>query len=109
MEIASIQPVSNGKHLRLTVRKNGCSISAILFSATAEDFPYAIGDKVDLAVKLSENEYMGKIKVNVQIRDIKLSSFSDDIVISAEQDYEKFCLGEEIEENITDENLNYPV
>ncbi len=99
MEIASIQPVGNGKHLRLTVRKNGCSISAILFSATAEDFPYAIGDKVDLAVKLSENEYMGKVKVNVQIRDIKLSNFSDDTVISAEQDYENFYLGEEIEEN----------
>ncbi len=99
MEIASIQPVGNGKHLRIAVRKNGCSISAILFSATAEDFPYAIGDKVDLAVKLSENEYMGKVKVNVQIRDIKLSNFSDDTVISAEQDYENFYLGEEIEEN----------
>ena len=99
MEIASIQPVGNGKHLRRTVRKNGCSISAILFSATAEDFPYAIGDRVDLAVKLSENEYMGKVKVNVQIRDIKLSNFSDDIVIASEQDYENFYLGEEIEAN----------
>lgn len=97
MEIASIQPVGNGKHLRLTVRKNGCSITAIMFSVTAEEFPYNVSDKVDLAVKLSENEYMGKVKVNVQVRDIKLSDSRDDVVISAEQNYEKFCLGEEIE------------
>ncbi len=59
-----------------------------------EDFPYCISDKVDLAVKLSENEYMGKTKVNIQIKDLRLSGADDDKVMNAHNLYEDFCLGD---------------
>ncbi len=96
MEIGSVQPIGNGKHLRLSVKKNGYSISAVMFSKTLEEFPYGEGDKVDLAVKLSENEYMGKVKVNIQIKDIKLSGSDEEVIIGAENDYENFLAGENL-------------
>lgn len=95
MEIVGMQPVGNGKHLRINVRKNNCTLAAIMFSVANEDFPFAISDKVDLAVRLSLNEYMGKVKVNVQIKDIRLSDADDDKVLYAEEMYENFSSGRE--------------
>ncbi len=97
MEMGAVTPVGNGKHLRLAVKKNGYSLNAIMFSQTVEEFPFNQGDKVDLAVKLSENEYMGKVKVNIQVKDIKLSISNDDKIILSDRDYEDFCLGNDIE------------
>lgn len=100
MEITGIQAVGNGKHLRINVRKNGCTIGAIMFSVSYEDFPFAVSDKVDLAVRLSANEYMGKVKVNVQIKDIRISGADDDKVLRAEEMYENFSSGREYNDGI---------
>ena len=91
MEITSVQPVGSGKHLRITVKRKGCFVTVILFSVSAEDFPYKISDKVDMAVRLSGNEYMGKTQVSVQVKDIRISQYEDDKILSAQKDYEDFC------------------
>ncbi|MBQ8183169.1 MAG: single-stranded-DNA-specific exonuclease RecJ [Clostridia bacterium] len=100
MELAAIQPVGNGKHLRLTLRKNGHTINAIMFSVTVNDFQYSVSDKVDLAVRLSANEYMGKTQVSIQVKDIRLSNFDDEKLIAANNAYEAFCRGENLNDNI---------
>ncbi len=99
MQITGLQPVGGGKHLRITVSKKGYSLTAIMFSVSPEEFPYRVSDTVDLAVRLTANEYMGRMQVNVQIKDIKLSSFDDDMVIAAQNDYEDFCVGRELSVN----------
>ncbi len=91
MEISAIQPVGAGKHIRITLKRKGAFITVIMFSVSLEDFPYRIGDVVDLAVKLSENEFQGKTQVSIQAKAIKLSGTSDDEVISSLRDYEDFC------------------
>lgn len=98
MEISALQPVGNGKHMRMTLQKNGYTVSAIMFSVTPKDFPYKEYDKVDLAVKLSLGEYMGKAKINIQVKDIKFSDMDDDAVILSQQDYDDFYAGEKISE-----------
>jgi len=96
MEITAVQPVGAGKHLRITVRRKNSSVTVILFSVTLEEFPYKVGDTVDLAVKLSENEFQGKTQVSIQAKAIKLSNVSDDEVIASLHDYEDFCVSESI-------------
>ena len=96
MEISGVQGVGNGKHTRLTLKKKNTNITAILFSVSPTDFPYLIGDKVDVAVKLSENEYMGKNQVSIQVKDIRLSEYNEDKVIAAERLYESFCSKKEL-------------
>lgn len=105
MEIASVQPVGNGKHLRITVKRKGYSLTAILFSVSPERFPYKISDKVDLAVKLSANEYMGKSQISIQIKDIRLSDYNYDVISKFERDYENFCNGTQISDYAA-ENLS---
>ncbi len=100
MELVSVQSVGNGKHLRLSLRKNGCSINAIMFSVTTGEFPYAVKDRVDLAVKLSANDYMGKTQVSIQVKDIRLSAYDDEKVIASLNNYESFCRGDELESSV---------
>ena len=91
MQISGVQGVGNSKHTRLTLKKKFTSITAIIFSVSPADFPYVIGDKVDVAVKLSENEYMGRVQVSIQVKDIRLSRYDEDKVIASERLYEAFC------------------
>ena len=96
MELSGVQGVGNGKHTRLTLKKKNANITAILFSVSPADFPYVIGDKVDVAVKLSENEYMGRAQVSIQVKDIRLSEYNEDKVIEAERLYEAFSSKKEL-------------
>ncbi|MGN1317333.1 MAG: single-stranded-DNA-specific exonuclease RecJ [Acutalibacteraceae bacterium] len=96
MEITAVQPVGAGKHLRITVKRKNNYITVIMFSVPLEEFPYKIGDVVDLAVKLGENEYQGKLQVSVQAKAIKFSNSNDDEVMQSLNDYEDFCAGLEI-------------
>ncbi len=91
MEITAIQPVGAGKHLRITVKRKNSIVTVIMFSVTLEDFPYKVGDTVDLAVKLSENEFQGKVQVSIQAKAIKLSGVDDDEAIASIHTYEDFC------------------
>lgn len=98
MKITGLQPVGSNKHIRLTVNKNGVSLPVMLFSVAPEDFPYAVSDTVDLAVRLTSNEYMGEVKVSIQVKDIKLSGIDDDEILRSYSLYEKFRRGETLSE-----------
>ena len=94
MKITGIQPVGNNKHIKLTVNKNGVSLPVMLFSVSPEDFHFVVSDFVDLAVRLSQNEYMGEVKVSVQVKEIKLSAMNDDEVQKNLALYESFRRGD---------------
>ncbi len=100
MTITSLQPVGNGKHMRIALQKNGFSVSAIMFSVTSKDFQFRESDRVDVAVRLSQGEYMGKAKINIQVKDIKFSDLDDEKVILSQQVYEDFCADKGISESL---------
>lgn len=100
MEITAIQPVGAGKHLRITVKRKNSIITVIMFSVTLEEFPYKVGDTVDLAVKLSENEFQGKVQVSIQAKAVKLSGVNDDEAIASIHAYEDFCAQEIIPDEL---------
>ena len=107
MEITAIQPVCAGKHLRITVKRKTSIITVIMFSVNLEDFPYKVGDTVDLAVKLSENEFQGKVQVSIQAKAIKLSGVDDDEAITSIHAYEDFCAQEIVSQELkTDISVN---
>ncbi len=100
MEITALQPVGAGKHLRITVKRKTSIVTVIMFSVSLEDFPYKVGDTVDLAVKLSENEFQGKVQVSIQAKAIKLSGVDDDEAIASIHAYEDFCAQEKISQEL---------
>lgn len=89
MTLTSVQPIGGGKHLRLGIKKGECSLTAMLFSTTATEFPYVVGDTVDLAVRLERNEYMGQVRVSIYVREIRMSGTDDEKYLKSVRLYEK--------------------
>lgn len=89
MSLTGIQPIGNGKHLRLSFRKGNANITGLLFGVTEKELPYIIGDTVDLAVRLERNEYMGQVKVSIYIKEMRMSGTDDELYLKSRRLYEK--------------------
>ena len=89
MHLHNITPIGNGKHLRLAFKRGESTLTALLFGTTKDEFPYEIGDILDLAVKLERNEYMGQVKVSVYIKEIRMSGTDDEKYLKSIRLYEK--------------------
>lgn len=90
VRLSSIQPVGEGKHLRLGFTKANTQFTAMKFGATLNDFPFREGDIVDLAVRIEKNEFRGEIKASVQIRDIRFSGVDEENLFKSMELYEKY-------------------
>ncbi|MDR0914409.1 MAG: single-stranded-DNA-specific exonuclease RecJ [Oscillospiraceae bacterium] len=93
MELCEIHPLSGGKHLKLVLKRESTRVTALKFFAQPQDFPYLPGDIIDIAAKLSINEYKGTKSVSVIIEDIKFSDFDVNAAILANNYFEEYCLG----------------
>lgn len=96
MRLTAITPIGGGKHLRLSLSRGDTSLTALKFSVTAEEFPYVVGDKLDLAVRLEKNEYMGQISVSIYIKEIRLSGTDDEKYLKSLRLYEKVRRGDRL-------------
>lgn len=91
MQITEARPVGNGKHMRLSLKRNDTVITAMYFNMPAEDCYYKAGDIVDLAVKLDRNVYNGQENLSIIIRDIKFSDSDNPDLIDNLRVFDKFA------------------
>ncbi len=70
MRLDNITPLGNGKHLRLSLSRDGVHINAIKFQTMPEEFPIPCGALVNCVVSLDKNDYRGNTTVSVRIVDI---------------------------------------
>ena len=73
LKIDSIRSLSEGKHLRLSVKDNKNIINAIGFNMGALADMYRIGDRVDIAGNLEINLFNGVDSIQINIKDIMKS------------------------------------
>ncbi len=93
VKLERITPIGSGKHLRLLFSKGTNSFTALLFSVTPDSFSFNIGDILDLAVTVEENNFKGEIGVTVQIKAIRMNGTNDDELFSSLALWEKAKLG----------------
>lgn len=96
MTLKNIISLSNNKHLKLSLTRNGTNITAMKFNTSLEEFPFVIGDVLDLAVTLSINEYNGNRSVSVYVNEIKSSSDDNERQLESLRLFEDFCTGNRI-------------
>ncbi len=70
LKIDSIRTLSEGKHLKLTLKSNNTIIDAIGFNLGELINEYVIGEKIDLAGSLEINSYGGMESLQINIKDI---------------------------------------
>ncbi len=93
LTLLSVTPIGNGKHIRIECEKKGKKLRIVKFKTTFEEFPYKIGDKIDVAVKISKNFYKEKYYLSIQAVDIRKNGIDDDKFFSEKSVYELFNLG----------------
>lgn len=96
VKIEETASVSDGKHMRMIVSKNGSRIGAIRFGTPEKRFPFEIGDVVDLAVNLEKNYFNGGERVSVVVREMRPSFTDEDKVLLNERLFEKFARKEKL-------------
>lgn len=96
VKIEDVAGVSDGKHVRMTVSKNGSRTGVVYFGMPEKRFPFEKGDTVDLAVNLDRNVYNGEARVSVIVRGIRPSLTDEEKVLSSISLYEKFARGEKL-------------
>ena len=73
LKIDSIRALSEGKHLKLTLKDNNSIINAIGFNLGYLVDEYRIGDKIDVAGVLEINTFNGVDNLQINIKDIMKS------------------------------------
>lgn len=73
LRIDSIRALSEGKHLKLTLKENNRIINAIGFNMGELAEEYRIGDKIDIAGVLEINTFNGVDNIQININDVMKS------------------------------------
>ena len=73
LKIDSIRALSEGKHLKLTLKDNNNIINAIGFNMGNLVEEYKMGDKVDVAGVLEINTFNGVDNLQINMKDIMKS------------------------------------
>ncbi len=70
LKVDSIRALSEGKHLKLTLKDGNTIVSAIGFNLGNLAEEYKIGDKIDVAGVLEINTFGGEDSIQINIKDI---------------------------------------
>ncbi len=100
MVLKEIIPVAGGKHLRLKFQRGDTVITVMKFFVSPDQFPYDIGDILDLAVNIEINEYYGNRSISIIIKDYKLSNIDQEKFLKEKRAFEQIKRGEKIERDI---------
>ena len=73
LKINSIRALSEGKHLKMTLKDDNLIIDAIGFNMGNLVQEYCLGEKIDILGNLEINRYNGVETVQINLRDIRKS------------------------------------
>lgn len=99
MTITDIHEVGGGKHLKLSLSRGDCTVSAMRFSMSKATCPFELYDTVDCAVALDKNIYNNIENLSIIIKDMKFSDIDEEAVMMSKELFEAFCRGDEISES----------
>ena len=92
--VDAVYPVSDGKHSRLRLRKNGGSVYAVLFGTGPEKLAYQAGDLVDVMVTLSVYAAGKGPQVSARIVEVRPAGMGNEHVAQSAL-FESFLAGME--------------
>ena len=73
LKIDSIRSLSEGKHVKMTLKDGNTLINAIGFNLGCLTEEYRIGDKIDIVGNLEINSFNGVDSIQINIKDVMKS------------------------------------
>ncbi|MDR1805356.1 MAG: single-stranded-DNA-specific exonuclease RecJ [Clostridium sp.] len=90
LTLKSIMPMGEGKHLRLNLAKGGAMLSAALFNTTPQSFPYVPGDRINIALQISENFFRGERRLSIAVKAVRHCAIKQDLLLPALRRHTEF-------------------
>ncbi|MDD5923291.1 MAG: single-stranded-DNA-specific exonuclease RecJ [Clostridia bacterium] len=100
--LSYISPIGGGKHLKLGFVRDGVKFDAVRFGTSIDEFSYAVGEKLDLAVNLCANNYNNSKYLSIIIREIKVTQSDCEEALKSMRLYDKLCM----KKQLNDDELN---
>ncbi len=94
MQLDNITALGGGKHIRLSLSRDGVRINAVKFQTPPEDFPIPCGSTVNCVVSLDKNDYRGNLTVSVRVRDISFADTDREQLIADVAAFDSLMRGE---------------
>ena len=94
MRLDNITAMGGGKHLRLSLSRDGVRISAVKFQTMPEEFPIPCGAIVNCVVSLERDEFRGNNSVSVQVKDISYADTDRERLMNDLRTFEAVLRGE---------------
>lgn len=69
-----VSPIGGGKHLRMTVEKDGSEMGAVWFGMTLAALDFDTAEPVDLMFRLGINEFRGETSLQMTLADVRPSA-----------------------------------
>lgn len=83
MHLDNVVPIGKGKHLRLSVSRDGVRLPVTKFQSTLQNFTIPCGSTVHLLVTIERNEYRGTISPSLIVRDIRPAGTDQEEILDA--------------------------
>ncbi len=95
-KIMRIIPMSEGKHTKLILEKDGISMNAVWFGMPTAQLPVELFDRIDVLFKLNVNEFQNVTSLQMMVKDMRLSAAFRDSFAELHARYEEIRAGAEI-------------
>lgn len=96
MELNAVQPVGGGRSLRLTLSRDGTVVICMKFGMGVHDFPFQVGDVIDLAVVFRYSTYKNRPAFSLVVQDVRPAGFDDEQMFADLSLFESFMAGESL-------------
>lgn len=90
-----VVPMGGGKHIRMTLEKDGRAVTAVWFGQNPDCLPFEAGDTVDLLFQLGINEFQGRVSLQLIVQDAMPSRATRERYEQQQRRYEALCAGAE--------------
>ena len=93
VRVIRVLPMGGGKHLRLTVEKDGVRINAVWFGTSLSEVEFEQNDEIDLMFRLNVNEFQDTVSLQLILQDARISQRTTEAMQAEIARYREICGG----------------
>lgn len=98
--VEEIQPLSEGRHTRLMLKKDGISFTGLMFGTSPRMAGCVRGDAVNIIADPQINIYGGKKSVSLKVAGLRQSGVNQQRILCAEDTWHAFRRGDTLEDKV---------
>ncbi len=93
-ELLSVSSIGNGQHIRFSCRVEHMTVPFVYFWMSQKEFPFAPGERLDIACTLSVNTYNERRRISVKVVGVHPAGFCQEEFFRDRENFDALLRGE---------------